>query len=57
MLIICSSFQGLSSYKNTRPTTVEELGSVLDKMRTHSTTVESNLGKISISICLDLQFI
>ena len=36
----------LSSYKTARPTTVEELGSILDKMRTHSKTVESNLDNV-----------
>ncbi|XP_028405734.1 X-ray radiation resistance-associated protein 1-like [Dendronephthya gigantea] len=37
---------GLSRYQNTRPTTVEELGSILDKMRTHTKTVESNLDNV-----------
>ena len=36
---------GLSSYETARPT-VEELGSILDKMRTHSKTVESNLDNV-----------
>ncbi len=43
------------NFSPTRPTTVEELGSILDKMRTQSKTVESNLGKFRCFY--DLQFI
>ena len=31
------------NFSPTRPTTVEELGSIFDKMRTHSKTVESKV--------------
>lgn len=38
--------RALSTPKSYRTTTVEELGTILDKMRTHSKTVESNLGDV-----------